>query len=68
MTVKVIKSSKESFERFMSRFDGFVQRARVVRLLRERRHCKKKLTRRQVREAAIKRDFYRARREKMKYY
>lgn len=68
MTVKVIKSSKESFERFMSRFDGMVQRARIVRLLRERRYLKRDLTRRQVRAAALKREEYRAKREKMKFY
>lgn len=68
MTVKVIKSSKESFERFMSRFDGMVQRARIVRLLRERRYLKRDLTKRQVRAAALKREQYRAKREKMKFY
>jgi hypothetical protein len=68
MTVKVSKSSKESFERFMSRFDGMVQRARIVRLLRERKHRKKDPTKRQVRQAALKREEYRAKREKMKFY
>ncbi len=68
MAVKVKKSSKESFERFMSRFDGMVQRARIVRLLRERRYRKKDPTKRQVRESALKRDEYRAKREKMKFY
>ncbi len=68
MTVKVVKSTKESFERFMSRFDGMVQRARIVRLLRERRHCKKDPTKRQIRQAALKREEYRAKREKMKFY
>jgi hypothetical protein len=68
MAVKVIKNSKESFERFLSRFDGLVQRARIVRLRRERKHLKKTPSRRMVREAALKRDYYRARREKMKFY
>lgn len=66
--ITVFKNSKESFERFMSRFDHSVQRARIVRLLRERRYRKKDLTKRQIREAALKRTYYRKRREKMKFY
>jgi len=68
MVVIVFKNSKESFERFMSRFDGLVQRARIVRLKRERRYHHKKKTRRQVRAAALKRSEYRAEREKRKFY
>ena len=66
--ITVWKNSKESFERFMSRFDHGVQRSRIVRLLRERRYREQKPNKRQVREAALKRDFHRTRREKMKYY
>jgi ribosomal protein S21 len=66
--ITVWKNSKESFERFMSRFDQGVQRSRLVRVLREKRYRKKDLTKRQRRERALKRDEYRAKREKMKYY
>lgn len=68
MSVSVIKNAKESFERFMSRFEGSVQRCRIVRLRRERRYHVKDLTRRQVRKSALKREEYRAKREKMKFY
>lgn len=66
--ITVWKNSKESFERFMSRFDHAVQRSRVVRVLREKRYRKKEATRRVRREAALKRTEYRSRREKMKFY
>ncbi|MFA5842481.1 MAG: hypothetical protein WC882_02315 [Candidatus Gracilibacteria bacterium] len=66
--ISVWKNTKESFDRFLSRFDHAVQRSRVVRVLRERRYRKKPLTRRLQRQAALKREFYRAKREKMKFY
>ncbi|EKD92842.1 MAG: hypothetical protein ACD_28C00317G0002 [uncultured bacterium] len=68
MVVRVTKHPKESFERFMSRFEQAVQRTRLVRILRERRYLGRSLNKRKVRNAALKREFYRAQREKMKYY
>lgn len=70
MTVKVLKHPKESFERFMSRFDSSVQRSRVIRLLRERRYRtdKARPNKLKIRAAALKRSEYRAKREKMKFY
>lgn len=68
MVVHVIKHPKESFERFLSRFDQGVQRARIVRLLRERRYLEPKAKKRRIREAALKRAEYRSQREKMKFY
>ena len=52
----------------MSRFEQAVQRTRLVRILRERRYLGRSLNKRKVRNAALKREFYRAQREKMKYY
>lgn len=66
--IRVWKNSKESFERFFSRFDQSVQRARIVRLLRERRYHERKPTKRLIREAALKRDEYRTERERQKFY
>lgn len=66
--ITIWKHPKESFERFMSRFDGAVQRSRVVRVLRERRYRKKDPTNRVRRQAALKRSEYRTQREKMRFY
>lgn len=66
--ITIWKNPKESFERFMSRFEGAVQRSRVVRVLRQRRYRAKELTLRVRRNAALKRAEYRAQREKMKFY
>lgn len=66
--ITVWKNPKESFERFLSRFEGAVQRSRVVRVLRERRYREKPQTKRVRRNAALKRTDYRTQREKMKFY
>ncbi len=68
MAVKVFKNAKESFERFISRFDGSVQRCRIVRLRRERRYHQKEQTKRQTRQSALKREEYRREREKRRFY
>ncbi|HCW31911.1 MAG: hypothetical protein UT55_C0066G0007 [Candidatus Peregrinibacteria bacterium GW2011_GWE2_39_6] len=68
MAVRVFKNTKESFERFLSRFDQAVQRARIVRLLRERRYRTRKPSKRILRTAALKRTNFRAEREKKKFY
>ncbi len=66
--LKVYKSSKESFERFLSRFEHAVQRARIVRILREKRYHARPPTKRRIRAAALMRAYHRTRREKMKFY
>lgn len=66
--IRVWKNSKESFERFLSRFDQQVQRARLVRILRGRRYLERKPNKRKIRAAALKRDFYRHERERRKFY
>jgi ribosomal protein S21 len=66
--IRVWKNSKESFERFLSRFDQQVQRARLVRVLRKRRYLQKDPSRSKRRAAALKREEYRAERERRKFY
>ena len=66
--IQVWKNSKESFERFLSRFDQSVQRARIVRVLRKRRYRTKKPNQRLVREAALKREEYRSERKRRSFY
>ena len=66
--LNVVKNQKESVERLISRFIKRVQKSRVILLLKDKRYRKKPPTKRQVRQAAIMREHYRAIREKKKYY
>ncbi len=68
MTVVVYKNQKESLDRLISRFNKRVQGSRIILEVKNRRYYKKAKTRRLVRASAIKREFYRAKREKMQYY
>ncbi len=65
--IYAIKKQNESNERLMSRFKKVVQRSRVLELKRKR-YFQPKKTKKLVREAAVKREFYRAKREKAKFY
>ena len=65
--IYAIKKQSESNERLMSRFKKVVQRSRIMLTKRNRYH-KAKPTKKLVRELAVKRSFYRAKREKAKYY
>ncbi len=59
---------KESSEKRVARFKQWFNRSRVSNLIKERRYHQKPLTKRLVRESALKREGYRAEREKNKYY
>ncbi len=68
MALTIHRNPKESLDRLISRFNKKVQSSRVILEVRNRRYWKKPATRRQVRQAAIMRTFYRNQREKMQYY
>lgn len=68
MGVKVYKNSKESADRLISRFNKKVQASRVILEVKSRRYNEKKKTKRLVRQAAIMREMYRAKRNKEQYY
>ena len=68
MAIKVIRNSKESADRLISRFNKKIQGSRILLLVRSNRYFKKKPNKRHSRMAAIMRDFHRKQREKMKYY
>ena len=68
MAITLHRNSKESAERFISRFNKKVQASRVLLLLRERRYYKRKPNKRYMRAAAIMRDFHRLQREKQRYH
>jgi hypothetical protein len=64
----VAADAQESSEKRVARFKQWFNRSRVGNLLKERRYRQKALTRRQVRDAALVREAYRAERERNKYY
>lgn len=68
MKVVVTKKPKESDERLMARFNKAVQKSKKVHKIRDAKFHKKQTTKRQVRAGAIKREEYRAKREKNKFY
>ena len=67
MTVTVYKNDKESVDRVISRWNKKVQASRVLLTKRKRRYRMKPATKRQVRQKAVKREEYRAIREKNKF-
>lgn len=68
MAVYAIRKGDESADRLQNRFKSQVQEARFVKLLRERRHFKKKPTRRLQRLRALKREQYRDDNKKRQFY
>lgn len=68
MPITVIRNPKESSERVIAKFHKVMQKSRVVLEVRKTRYRDKKPTRRIMRRRAMMRDFYRAKREKTKYY
>lgn len=68
MKVTVWKSDKESNERAISRFNKKVQGSRKLLEVRAKRYHNRPENKRHARTAAIMRDFYRAKREKSKFY
>lgn len=67
MKVIVIRNPKESTDRVIARFNKKVQNSRKLLQVKENKHHSKKPTKRYVRAAAVKREFYRNKREKMRH-
>ncbi|MBI2638098.1 30S ribosomal protein S21 [Candidatus Peregrinibacteria bacterium] len=61
------KSSKESNEKLISRFQKKVQGSRIITQSKERMYYKKPIKKGGIRKRAIMREHYRAVREKQKY-
>lgn len=66
--IRLSRNPKESVERLVSRFNKRVQKSRIILISKEKKHHQKKLTKRKVRKAAIMREFYRAERQRKKFY
>lgn len=68
MTLKVVKSSKESTERLIARFTKKVHKSRLLINLKEKKYWSKPKSKRLVRKIAVMREMYRKKRENTKYY
>lgn len=68
MFVHVVRDPRESFERMLSRFKKLLQRSHKLVLYREKSNHRKKKTKKRIRAEAIKREEYRAKRRKERFY
>ncbi|MFH1720286.1 MAG: hypothetical protein ABH856_01635 [Patescibacteria group bacterium] len=68
MRVTVIRNPKESTDRVIARFNKKVQNSRKLLGVKEARYHVHPKTKIQVRTAAVMREHYRSKREKMKYF
>lgn len=66
--ITVRRQEKESFDRLLQRFTKKMQGSRVILEVKEKRYHQRKLNKRRIRERALMREFYRAQKEKMKFY
>ena len=68
MGVYANKKQGQSDDKLVNEFNKRVQKARLVPLVRKQRYRLKKKTKRLVRQAAVKREEYRAKAAKAKLY
>lgn len=68
MRVTIWRDEKESNERAIARFNKKVQASRKLLKVRNERYWSRPLKKRQVRKAAIMREFHRSQKEKSKFY
>lgn len=68
MAIYAVKHGDESSDRLQQRFKKQVQKAGLMKLMRERSHYKKPLTRRLQRLRALKREQYRQDNRKKQFY
>ncbi len=68
MKVSVRRGEKESNERLIARFNKKVQGSRKLLEIRAKRYFVPTKTKKEERAAAIKREHYRTKREKSKFY
>jgi len=68
MAIFAVKRGSESNERLLNRFKKQAQDAKLVKSLRDRMRFKGKITKRQIRLRALKREEFRAANKKAKFY
>jgi ribosomal protein S21 len=68
MYIRVARDPQESFERMLSRFKKMIQNSHKLVDAKAKSRFEKKKTRRQVREAALMREYYRRERARKQFY
>jgi ribosomal protein S21 len=68
MSIYAVKKGAESNERLLNRFKKQVQETRLVKMLRDRSRFRGKVTKREIRIRALKREEFRAENKKAKFY
>lgn len=68
MAIYAVKRGSESNERLLNRFKKQVQDSRLVKTRREKMRFKGKVTRRETRLRALKREEFRVENKKAKFY
>lgn len=68
MAIYAVKKGSESNERLLNRFKKQMQGTRLVKLLRDHMRFKGKITKREIRLRALKREEFRAANKKAKFY
>ncbi len=68
MAIHAVKKGSESNERLLNRFKKQVQETRLVKMLRDRARFKGKVTKREIRIRALKREQFRVENKKAKFY
>jgi len=66
--VHVKRDPKESFERMLSRFKKLLQRSHKLQEAKDRKRFQKDPSARQIRSAAIMREYYREQKKKRQFY
>ncbi len=68
MAIYAVKKGSESNERLLNRFKKQVQETRLLKKLRDGMRFKGKVTKREIRIRALKREQFRAENKKAKFY
>ena len=68
MAIYAVKKGSESNERLMNRWKKQVQNTRLTKILQAKMRYKKEPSKRLTRLAALKREHYRAKNKKQKFY
>jgi ribosomal protein S21 len=68
MAIYAIKKGEESSDRLQQRFKKQVQKSGLLKMMRDRNHYKKPLTRRLQRIRALKREGFRQQNRKKQFY
>jgi len=68
MPIYAVKKNNESVDRLINRFKRQVQQSRLLLKIKNKKFHQSKKKKRQVKAAAVMREYYRSEKRKMAYY